>query len=212
MYIFSVRALLAGRWRPLSSNVRHACTIHSSGVIVNEDRKLAEAKYFLSHLSPSASNPNHFSFELSAFLSSARSVLQYALEEAKTKQGGQVWYDAQLTSAPEIKYFKDKRNVSIHVRPVEPDRRIVIGETAAVSFGESLAIKVTDSDGNLIEERHVTSSDPSSPPIPPTTTVEVSYHLADWNGPEDVETLCSRYCSAIEAVLIDGQARGFLSR
>lgn len=179
---------------------------------MNEDRKLAEAKYFLSHLSPSASSPNQFSFELSAFLSSARSVLQYALEEAKTKQGGQAWYDAQVKSAPEIKYFKDKRDVSIHVQPVEPDRRIAIGETAVVSLGESLSIEVMDSDGNLIEERYVTSSDPSSPPTPPTTTVEVSYHLADWTGPEDVETLCRRYCSAIETVLIDGQARGFLSK
>lgn len=177
---------------------------------MNETRKLAEAQHFLSHLAPSAPNTNAFAFELSAFLSAARSVLQYALEEAKTRSGGQAWYDAQVKSAPEIKYFKDKRDLSIHVQPVEPNRHINVSETASVSFHESLSIKLIDLHGNVVEERNVDS------PAPPTelaskSSVSISYHFSDWPGAEDVEILCHRYFAAIKAVVIDGQANGFLS-
>ncbi len=177
---------------------------------MNETRKLAEAQHFLSHLAPSASNTNAFAFELSAFLSAARSVLQYALEEAKTRSGGQAWYDAQLKSAPEIKYFKDKRDLSIHVQPVEPNRQINVTETASVSFHGSLSIKVIDPHGNVVDERNVDS--PVLPPAAPSnSSVSISYHFSDWPGAEDVETLCHRYFAAIKAVVKDGQANGFLS-
>jgi hypothetical protein len=85
---------------------------------MNESQKLAEASYFLSHLAALESDPNAFAFELSGFLSAARSVLQYALEEARGKKGGENWYEQQVKAAPEIKYFRDKRNVSIHGEPV----------------------------------------------------------------------------------------------
>lgn len=60
---------------------------------MNEQHKLTEALYFLSHLGPSSLDPQEYSFELSAFLTAARSVLQYARKEAITKPGGQEWYD-----------------------------------------------------------------------------------------------------------------------
>src|SRR5271166_4284403 len=59
---------------------------------MHEYEKLEEARHFLERMRQAA-EPKAFQYELSAFLSAARSALQYALKEATTKTGGQKWYD-----------------------------------------------------------------------------------------------------------------------
>jgi hypothetical protein len=175
---------------------------------MNENQKLAEAQYFLSHLGACALNPDAFTFELSAFLSAARSVLQYACKEAKPKQGGQAWYDAHINATPVLTYFRGKRNVNIHQEPVGLHRHILVQENVSVSLHASVSLTGRDPDGNVIGERMVSS--PAPQPIPPS----VSYHFSDWPQPNEneVETLCSRYLVALETVVNDGQAQGFLSK
>jgi hypothetical protein len=178
---------------------------------MNEQHKLAEARYFLSWLEPSSSDPQKFSFELSAFLSAARSALQYALDEAKTKPGGQTWYDNHVQQLQSIKYFKGKRDISIHVEPVVPNKHINVTLTASVSIHESLNLKLIDHDGNVIEERNVSSPEPEAT-MPSSSSVSVSYRFVDWAGPEDVETLCHQYFVAVESVIKDGHTKTFLSQ
>ena len=64
-----------------------------------------------------------FVYVLSAFLSSARSVLLYAYEEAKSK-GVQSWYDKQVAQSKVVQFLRDKRNLTVHEEPVEPRVRI----------------------------------------------------------------------------------------
>ena len=85
---------------------------------MNERHKLEEARYFLQRMRDEHETPRHFRFELSAFLGAARSVLQYALEEAKGKAGGKRWYDQMVAQEPILTYFKDKRDANIHSAPV----------------------------------------------------------------------------------------------
>lgn len=61
----------------------------NSGGEPNERSKLAEARYFYSRMRKEVDDREAFTCNLSAFLAAARSVLQYALKEAKTKTGGQ---------------------------------------------------------------------------------------------------------------------------
>ena len=77
---------------------------------MNEDHKLEEARYFLAKLAHPELELREFAFELSAFLTAARSAFQYALKEVQPKPGGQDWYDKQLRAYPEVRYFKDKRD------------------------------------------------------------------------------------------------------
>lgn len=176
-----------------------------------EQNKICEACYFLSRLGPLSSHVKEFSFELSAFLSAARSVLQYAYKEAKTKPGGKSWYNGNIQNVPVIWYFKDKRDLSIHVKPVVPNLNIGVAPIMVqVSIHASVNLKVTDPDGNVIEERNITSPIPK-PETPPSPSVTVSYHFGDWSGFEDIEALCHQYFAAIEALVKDGQAKSFLS-
>ncbi len=47
------------------------------------DEKLDEARYFRAHMDKYVNDPVCFKYELSAFLTAARTVMQYLLEECK---------------------------------------------------------------------------------------------------------------------------------
>src|SRR5262245_53350076 len=95
----------------------------------------------------SIDDPKAFQYELSAFLSAARSVLQYALEEAKQKPNGQRWYEAQVSGAAVLKFFKDKRDVNIHAEPVRPSRHIAVAFTEHMTISDSIRIETQREDG-----------------------------------------------------------------
>lgn len=90
---------------------------------MHERTKLAEARYFLDRLHAEVANPAAFGRELSAFLASARSVLQYALKEAESKPGGRQWYEQAVAADPLFRFFKNERDTNIHDQPVDPARR-----------------------------------------------------------------------------------------
>jgi len=55
---------------------------------MHELEKIEEAKYFYSQMSVASDNRDRFKYNLSAFLASARSILQYALKKQNLKKGG----------------------------------------------------------------------------------------------------------------------------
>ena len=177
-----------------------------------EEDKLAEAKHFLTEMSKSINNQQVFCHELSAFLSAARSVLQYALKEAKLKSRVMAWYDAQVSTHPEIKFFKKKRDISIHEERIVPNPNINIELSLNECIpSQSLSVKATDKDGKATGEFRTAPSPPSAKAQP--ATVSYSYTFPDWESePKDVVTLCTKYITAIDVVVNDGIAKGFLTK
>ncbi len=113
---------------------------------MHEYEKLEEARHFLERMRQ-ATEPKGFQYELSAFLSAARSALQYALEEAKSKTGGQKWYDDAVKSLPLVSFFKEKRDLSVHEAPVIPSFGVTIGVSAVgASAGVGRVEVVTSED------------------------------------------------------------------
>jgi hypothetical protein len=176
---------------------------------VHEQDKIEEAVHFLDRMSQS-SDPKSFRFELSAFLSPARSALQYALEEARTKNDGQAWYETQVSGKVVVKFFKDKRDVSIHRKPVVPTVSANLAVKENVRVAESLHLQVLNSDGEVVREVSVRSESPPLPP-PQPPTIRYTYSFTDWTGPEDVLTLSRRYLEEVQSVVNDGVSRGYLS-
>ncbi len=62
---------------------------------MNERYKIGEAKFFLARMEESLHDREAFRYYLSAFLTAARSVTQYARMEAKSK-GRQQWYEETI--------------------------------------------------------------------------------------------------------------------
>ena len=161
-------------------------------------------------MSAPPTSTKEFSFELSAFLSSSRSALQYALEDAKKKPGGQAWFDGHAPG-PDIKYLKDKRDGNIHIEPVSAQPNITFCDSISVGSLSILSITLTDIHGN-VEHGVVSTSAPTEKlgGISPSSA-SICYRFLDWPGPEDVYTLCERYLLQLEAIVADGLARGFIT-
>ena len=180
---------------------------------MNEDHKIEEAQYFLAKLVNPELELREFSFELSALLTAARSALQYALEEARPKPGGQAWYDGQVGAFPAVKYFKDKRDVSVHVTPVIPTRTFHVKIEERVVFGDSVSVEVRRPDGTLVPDppQEATTEQTPREITRASSSSSVTYHFSDWPGTEDVVTLCSSYLQQVRSIILDGRSHGFLS-
>ncbi len=133
-----------------------------------EESKLKEAWYFYSRMVSKTDNRDNLLFDLSAFLSAARSVLQYAFKEAQTKPGGRQWYDNHMTSSKVLAFFKDKRNINVHTQPVQVNQHTSIQLTEVMRISESIHIRKFDQTGRLIGEySSELSESPPAPEIPP---------------------------------------------
>jgi hypothetical protein len=178
---------------------------------MNEIEKLREAKYFFSKMIKERENWDVFRFSLSAFLSSARSVIQYALAEAEGKTGGQKWYDDWMTCSTILSFFKDKRDFNIHVSPVALRKHIKVEITDVLRLSDSVDIEVRGKNGELIESRHIEEKQQSEKLPEPSAISETRYEFKDWSGTEDVITLCERYIQELEKLVEDGIKRGYIS-
>ena len=178
---------------------------------MHETEKLEEAAYFLSRMQASTENSKSFKFELSAFLSASRSVLQYALEEAKTKLGGQKWYDSKVGFTRTAKFFKDARDLNIHAQPVRLSHAIVVEVHDHIGVGDSLMITMTKENGTV--ESSQASENMTAREGKGTDHVEVAtrYFLREWAGPEDVIELALDYLDELAHIVEDGKRDGFIT-
>ncbi len=177
---------------------------------MHELDKIEEAKFFYSQMIKEKENRDNLKHNLSAFISSARSVLQYALKEAQSKNGGQNWYDTQIINGKVILFFKDKRDINIHIEPisVRKDTDIRLFETIHVS--ESISIVLRDPNGN-VKEQYSSESKPLKTIESEPSIIEEKYRFDDWVGSEDVFILCQEYLNELEAIVADGKSKNFLS-
>jgi hypothetical protein len=157
---------------------------------MHEQAKLDEAAYFIGGMKREQERhaETSFRYELSAFTSAARSVLQYAHTQAEQK-GQQAWYDKAVDN-PRIRFFRCVRNLNIHSRPVVPSR--------------STAVNV-----------HAVPATAGEPPpgTPREGRVDVSTHffLSEWGGDEDAVTLAEKYLTDLQAVIEKGWAEGVIT-
>lgn len=178
---------------------------------MKELTKLAEAKYFYDRMLAEFDNRENLTYNLSAFLSAARSVLQYALKEVRAKTGGQQWYDEHIAKSSVLSFFKDKRDINIHFESVKPVQHTKITATATVYVSASVHVVHRDKNGNVLYESppEVTKPKPREPEPPPVVRTE--YRFADWTGSEDLITLSQMYLDELHRVVEDGIRRSLLT-
>lgn len=152
-----------------------------------------------------------FTYNLSAFLTAARSVIQYALKESETKPNGKSWYDSAVQSRPVVKFFKDKRDINIHAEPINPSAEINIGINDAITLSDEVFITLTDKDGNVVAEERVPRSQPTREIQSNEPVVNYRFIFRDWSGSEDVVALSRQYIKELNEIISDGVARGFIA-
>ena len=144
-------------------------------------------------------------------LSAARSVLQYAREEAKNGQaGGLAWYDQKVSGDKVLRFLKDKRDLNIHHRPLKPAKHVLLRSAGRIYFTGSLGIEIHRSDGSAeIREDH-------DEPTPLKSDAEESWretrwYFHDWPGSDDVVSLCSQYLAALTQFVDEGIRMAMIS-
>lgn len=178
---------------------------------MNEKEKLSEAKYFLRNMIETESSRELFRYNLSAFLSASRSILQYALEEAKQNSGGPDWYGRSMRSSQIFRFFKDKRDVNIHEEPVplKVQHNITSNETICIS--ESIHIKRVDKCGKVLSEYHSPESGKKNSESDTSSVVSKTvYKFDDWSGSEDVLSLSEKYLQELDSFVSDGVAKRYI--
>jgi hypothetical protein len=178
---------------------------------MNENKKIQEAEYFLSKMSETINERQFFNFNLSAFLSAARSVLQYALKEASTKPNGQSWYDSAVQNRSVVRFFKDKRNVNIHIEPIKPSAEIHLEINETISLSDAVSITNTDKNGNISGQEIVPRSESTRKINSDEPTMNYRYLFRDWSGTEDVVALSRQYIKELKEIVSDGVTRGFIA-
>ena len=176
-----------------------------------ERKKLEEAKYFYKAMIKEREDREFFCYNLSAFLSASRSVLQYSLEEAKTKKDGKKWYDSHMTNNPIFNFFKDKRDINIHTEPTNPIKNVSLGFRGTIYLSSSLKITHRDRDGNIIRERIVKEPKKTRKRLRKKIEKRFIYRFSDWNGSEDIKTLGKIYLNDLEKLINDGVKKSFLT-
>ncbi|PYX33185.1 MAG: hypothetical protein DMG77_00765 [Acidobacteria bacterium] len=170
---------------------------------MHEAEKLEEAEFFLKQMASAGNDDKAYTYNLSAFISAARSILFYARSEAKRKSGSHAWIEQQESGSSVISFFTSRRNVSIHKEPVSPEKqlRVHIGETLHFSdMNDLLRIIRTNTDTVLFrDDKSVPSiqtalvADGTNWPYPSKVAMTAVYRFSEWKGAEDATTLCTTY-------------------
>lgn len=171
-----------------------------------KELKMNEARYFLNRMEREAQAPQNFHFELSAFLSAARSAVQYAYEEAKSNNA-LGWYEDAVKQYPQIRFFKDKRDLNIHTEPVATDLTIDMFMSDTISVSDSVSIELRKADGTVEKVDYKT---PIHEPSTETGPKILFRHVFNDIPGQDVLDLSRKYLDELEQFLNAGIERGVL--
>lgn len=83
-------------------------------------RKLEEAHYFLEQMEVNCYEPDKLQFNLSAFVSSSRSVLWIMRNEFHSHVGWDGWFNSRDLSPKEETFFRGIKNIRNHSQKVGP--------------------------------------------------------------------------------------------
>ena len=161
-------------------------------------------------------NRDNFLYNLSTFLTAARSIFQYSLEEAKSKNNGQLWYDNYISDDKILKFFKKKRDNNIHVSPIKSKREAGLTTSGELITTGSLSAKLIKANGCIIDlgELKSTKNNLSESNLNKEKSlpkIRYKYLFNDWSGNEDVLTLCKIYLKKLDYFIKEGINKGFIT-
>jgi hypothetical protein len=193
----------------------------------NAREKLREAKYFLDRMRETRPDRDPFKYNLSAFLSAARSV-RYVMEAEYGKSPGfMTWWNSkkEWVKPKESKgekladitdpiraanvFFDETRAKTIHIRGIDPRAHIEGGITASVRVTASVVAQVIHADGTLGERRESRETEQEHPASSAEPTIKWRWYFEDLPPAveeKDVVTLSEEHVTRLESFLSEGES------
>lgn len=174
-------------------------------LMIETETKLNEARHFLIQIKNSLEDPKILGFNLSAFVSAARSVTFIMQREFKGNFQFERWYRAKqekMKGEDIFVFFNSLRVCTIHIGSIKKNRYISVQiNEPPVSIFESVAVTVIRN-GEVIQQ----SSSPLTNSSPPRnlsnvgSTQEIKMHFEGRPQDDGIE-LCEDYLKRIERLV-----------
>ncbi len=175
--------------------------------MTNTRDKLKEAKYFLERMGQCQSDRNAFRYNLSAFLSAARSVTLFMQTEFNHAVGFNDWYSTKqhdMATDKVMKLMNEKRTVTVHQEPVRPHAHVNASFSEPIGIGESVSVVLTRADGT-IERRE---SEPAEPITPTQSKATTEWRWFFDEFPEkDIVSLCQEHIKRLNDLVAECELR-----
>lgn len=185
------------------------CELKEEDYLMNEYKKLGEAKYFRSKMEENKFKRNDFINNLSAFLSSSRTIFQYAIKEIVASEINirKIWYDKKISESVIFKFFRDKRDLNIHERPIQANATYKVQTKMMIRFIDATILKVED--GNIISKYESSNSIKTNQKK--EINEDIDYYFDDWEGNENLLVICDNYINEIESFINEGVQLGYIT-
>ena len=173
---------------------------------MNESEKIEQAERNFDRMvvaiNEQGSSTDHVGFKdhLCAFLASARSVQQYALEEAKKNPGGEMWYENYARSSNILKFFKITRDFEIHLEPVSLNNDLIVKLGGAVGENVPCTSKATFWFARNWYTRQARDYKPADKQLCKSLIQS-----------KDVMALCQDYLNELKGFVADGIKKSFVT-
>ena len=170
--------------------------------------KLQEARYFLQRMENEQADRDAFKYNLSAFLSAARSVTFYMQKKFARVSDFEEWYATEqeaMRHDPVMPFFLNARNRTLHQEYVPTRARIRVDLDDSVGVSDSVGVVVRRADGTLARwDVEKQQREQPAEPTPSKTSSEWKWFFQDPPSgakEKDVMPLCAGYVSALGALV-----------
>jgi hypothetical protein len=168
--------------------------------------KLDEAKYFLEQIKSNIENDRALKHNLSAFLSSARSITFVLQNEYSDNPNFGTWYakkQEEMRNDNLLSFFVNKRNYVVKENSITPIKQRIITISDVGTAYESVTVMKKNPDGTEVVSQS-TEQIAGAHIKPKDTEVEVKWFFEDYPD-KDIITLCEDYLGKLIQIL--GEAR-----
>lgn len=167
--------------------------------------KLNEAQYFLGRMKDVRNIREHFRWNLSAFLSAARSVTMIMNVQYAGSKGFEGWLaekmkEADLRTGGMVKYLNEQRRLTVHIRPLKPSAHIKVDLQMILDVHLNPAF-LTGTAGTLVAG-HLTQDNSMKIEKTQETKVEHTYYFDDVKD-RDVLSICGVYFEEMKTVVAE---------
>ena len=134
--------------------------------------KLEEAEYYFEELKRNIENDRIFGFNLSAFVTSARSVTFIMQKEFHHIIGFEDWYTNKqrlIQSDNDFKFFNELRVATVHTKALQPNKKVKVSIVEpAISITDSVSVRVIRA-GKAVEEHPAQDENMDTQQVPSFT-------------------------------------------
>lgn len=165
--------------------------------------KLDEAKYFLEQMKLSIKDRRVFKYNLSAFLSSARSVTFILQKEYARNSKFKEWYgkkQIEMRKDELLNFFVRKRNYVVKKGPLETRAEVSVKVYESIIVSDNVTVALKKHDGTEEIVYQTAESEVKSKQKPKETEIEYRWFFEDYPG-KDVVALCEEYLEKLTEIM-----------